>query len=180
MACSVAVSDRDRRTPSQRKRAFLAAFAGCGTVLHAAEAAGINRRQHQRWMHDDAEYAKAFEDAKADVLEVVEREIFRRAVEGWDEPVFNGGRIVGEVRKRSDVLLIFLAKALAPNRYRDNHRIEHTGADGGPITHEHELGPAAKQALFGKITAMGQNLRPELAAVNGNGSNGNGSNGTHE
>lgn len=124
---------RDRRTPSQRKRAFLLAYAEIGTVLHAAEAAGVSRRQHQRWVHEDAEYAAAFADAKAEVIEVYERELHRRAVEGVEKPVWRGGEQVGSIREYSDVLLIFRMKALAPERYRDNHRVEHTGANGGPI-----------------------------------------------
>ncbi len=123
---------RDGRTPSQRKRAFLAAFVEHGTVMHAAAAIGIDRRSHQRWMHEDAAYAESFEQAKADVLDVYEREIHRRGVEGWEEPVYQGGKLVGQVRRYSDVLLIFRTKALAPERYRERHHVsaEVTHHDG--------------------------------------------------
>ena len=51
----------------------------------------------------------------------MEHEIFRRAQEGWDEPVY-GGRyrqeVVGSVRRYSDRLLELRAKALMPE-YRD-------------------------------------------------------------
>lgn len=39
------------------------------------------------------------------------REILRRGVEGWLEPQFSAGKNMGNVRKYSDTLLIFLAKA---------------------------------------------------------------------
>jgi hypothetical protein len=45
-------------------------------------------------------------------------EIRRRAIEGWNDPVYQMGQRVGSVRKYSDVLLIFLAKRLMPE-YRD-------------------------------------------------------------
>jgi len=38
-----------RHISHMKKRAFLAAFAECGTVTHAAEIAGISRRMVQYW-----------------------------------------------------------------------------------------------------------------------------------
>lgn len=111
------------RTTAQRKRAMLAAYPHYGTVMHAAEAVGIGRRTHTNWLKEDPEYAAAFEAAKEELLEVYEREIQRRGVEGWEEPVYQGGQQVGSVRKYSDVLLIFRTKALAPERYRDRSTV---------------------------------------------------------
>ncbi len=71
-----------------------------------------------------AQLAEA-KDAGADVLE---EEIRRRAVEGVEEPVYYQGEIVGHVRKYSDILLIFAAKAARPEKFRDNVHHEITGA----------------------------------------------------
>ena len=53
-------------------------------------------------------------DEAADILEAEAR---RRAVEGWDEPVFQKGEQVGVVRKFSDQLLITLMRADRPARF---------------------------------------------------------------
>ena len=41
----------------------------------------------------------------------------RRAREGVEEPVFQGGLCCGHVRRYSDLLLIFLLKSRRPHRY---------------------------------------------------------------
>jgi hypothetical protein len=63
----------------------------------------------------------------------MEQEADRRAIEGVDEPVFHKGTVVGHIRKYSDTLLIFRLKALAPAKYRETIRQEHSGPEGGPL-----------------------------------------------
>jgi hypothetical protein len=72
--------------------------------------------------HDDA-FKQAWLDA-ADIgsqikLGVIEAEMDRRAIEGALRPVYYKGKPCGAVRDYSDTLLIFRAKALAPERYRE-------------------------------------------------------------
>jgi len=114
-----------------KKAAFLAAFAETGNVTAAAAAADINRTLHYDWLEKDPEYAAAVEDARAQAVERMEREALKRAVEGWEEPVFHKGSVCGTVRKFSDTLLIFLLKGNAPHKYRERHEV--TGAGGGPV-----------------------------------------------
>ena len=114
-----------------KKRAFLAAYAKCGTVTHAAEAAGIDRSSHTHWMHSDPEYVQAFELAKQMAIESLEAEARRRATLGVDDPVFYQGEVVGHRKVYSDNLLMFLLKGAAPAKYRE--RAEITGAGGRPI-----------------------------------------------
>ena len=64
-------------------------------------------------MKDD-DYTEAFDHAKQEAVETLEAEARRRAVDGWEVPVCQGGRKVGAIRKYSDLLLIFLLKAAAP------------------------------------------------------------------
>lgn len=70
-----------------KKRAFLAAYAECGTVTRAAEIAGIERNTHYVWLKDDPDYAKACEAAYEQAAERLEQEARRRAVEGVEKPV---------------------------------------------------------------------------------------------
>lgn len=64
------------------KKSFLAAYAETGSVTVSAKAADVDRRTHYDWLENDEEYAKAFEDAKAEAAEALETEARRRAVLG--------------------------------------------------------------------------------------------------
>lgn len=56
-------------------------------------------------------------DIGADSLE---DEAVRRARDGYDKPVYQQGQCVGQVRKYSDTLMVFLLKGARPKKYRDN------------------------------------------------------------
>jgi hypothetical protein len=133
---------------------MIAAYALCGTVTRAAEAAGIDRRTHTRWMADP-EYAAAFADAEEEATERLEAEARRRAEEGTrrlkfhqgvpimvpamdaeGKPLLAKGKpvLVPYVEHEySDTLLIFLLKGKRPTVYRDNWKGELTGEGGGPV-----------------------------------------------
>jgi hypothetical protein len=122
-----------------KQAAFLAAFAQVGNITAACKIAKIERRSHYDWINNDTEYQSRFEVAKLEAIENMETEARRRAVEGFEEPVFgSGGKEVGTVqvgtiRKFSDTLLIFLLKAADPDKYRDRLDHRHSGSGGGPI-----------------------------------------------
>ena len=111
----------NRRDAAQqaKKAAFLLVFPDEGTVTHAAARVGIDRATHYRWLHDDAAYASAFAEAEVKATDNMEREARRRAIEGTDEPVYQGGKLIGHIRKYSDTLLIFMMKAAMPAKYRE-------------------------------------------------------------
>jgi len=109
------------------ERAFLVAFRATGNVRLACKAASVGRSSHYRWLDKDSEYRAAFDLAKQDAADILEAEAFRRAVEGVEEPVgWYKGVPGGTVRRYSDVLLMFLLKALRPEKYRE--RVEVRGA----------------------------------------------------
>jgi len=95
--------------------AFLAAFASTGNVLLSAKAAAIDRNLPYMERRKNPRFATAWEQAEEDAIQLLEAEARRRAM------------------STSDVLLIFLLKARRPAVYRDNARLELTGAAGGPI-----------------------------------------------
>jgi hypothetical protein len=67
----------------------------------------------------------------ADIVEALEREAWRRAVEGYDYPVTYGGEITETYHKYSDTLLVFLLKAYCPEKYVRPG--EGDDEDGGPV-----------------------------------------------
>jgi hypothetical protein len=117
-------------------------------VTHAAKRAGVERRRLYERRDADEAFAAAWVDAYDQGGDVIRDEIRRRAVEGWEEPVFGplgpgqGSGEIGSVRKFSDRLLELEAKRRDPG-YRDNHRLEVTGAGGGPV----ELGDHRRTSI---------------------------------
>ncbi len=95
-------------------------------------AAGIDRTTHYRWL-EDPDYAEQFALAQQDAGESLEAEARRRAVEGWQEPIFYQGQLVGHRPRHSDVLLIFLLKGAMPEKYGDKLQQTHQGQPSGPI-----------------------------------------------
>lgn len=114
---------RVRESAHAKRDAFLAAFAELGTLTHAARAADTDRSSHYYWMEHDPDYPALFVAAGAKANDSLEREAMRRAVDGVDKPVYQGGKQVGTIREYSDTLLIFLMKGAIPGKYRDRVEI---------------------------------------------------------
>jgi hypothetical protein len=107
----------------QKKETFLSAFAQNGNISASCRAADIERTQHYRWLKEDAEYVARFTVAGENAIDVLEKEARRRGVEGVTKPIYQGGKLVGEVQEYSDTLLIFLLKGARPERYRERYDI---------------------------------------------------------
>ena len=73
-------------------------------------------------------------------VQTLEARAWRQAVEGDEQPPYHHAKVCGAVRKYSDVLLIFLLKVAAPDKYREQlpGRRSHTGPhyrDSGAKAH---------------------------------------------
>ncbi len=122
-----------RHTPQTRAR-VIAEFAECGRIDLACLRAGCSRDAHYEWLQKFPEYKEAYEQARERAIDLLEAEATRRAHEGVPKPIYQQGRLVGEVQEYSDSLLTFLLKARRPGIYGDRAAIEHTGAGGAPLT----------------------------------------------
>src|SRR5574340_1637618 len=131
-----------KKKPTARSRAikrtnllkgrFLEQFVKCCVVGKAARLAGVSRSQVYKWLETDSRFAAGYEDARREVVEMLETEAVRRAVEGVKKPVgFYQGRSITTVKEYSDTLLIVLLKAHAPEKYHEKHEI--SGPGGRPI-----------------------------------------------
>lgn len=153
--------DRDNIPPSFArvtdpiKRAYLIALSVTPSFRMAAKIAGISewKGYQLRANEQDTDFQAALLDARRMGITVAEDEAWERATMGWHEPVFGqisepteieradgkGTRlvwrhrtgVVGQIRKHSDTMLIFMLKGHRPETYRE--RIEHTGAGGAPL-----------------------------------------------
>lgn len=140
----------------RKKAAFLAAFAECGTITRAAEAAKIERHTHSRWVEADPEYAKAFSAASEQAADRLEEEARRRAHDGLLRMKFHQGVAIIDPRtlkdqpfydpsfpdgkpyfehEYSDTLLIFLLKGARPEKFRENVKMDHAGE----VKHTHTI-----------------------------------------
>jgi hypothetical protein len=129
------------RSPAEQKGDFLAALIRCGgNIGRACEMSDVPKMNVYRWRKESDEFAKAWDEAAERGTDTLEDEAIRRAFDGVDRPVFQGGREVGRIREYSDTLLIFLLKGRRPAKYREQHKHEHSGPNGGEIPYKVYVG----------------------------------------
>lgn len=92
------------------KPEFLKAFEETGVISTACAAAAVGRSTVRYARQSDEEFAVAMHDASEAFTENLEREGYRRAVDG------------------SDRLIEFFLRARKPQTYRDNVKVEHSGS----------------------------------------------------
>ena len=132
-----------KATPKKRRNwrpVFLATFRQTGNVLLSCHAAGIDRSTAYRERQRNSDFAAKWESAEQDATEALEAEARRRAMNS------------------SDVLLIFLLKARRPAVYRENARVELTGAAGGPVALSPVLAQVSDAVLERRIRALEREL----------------------
>jgi hypothetical protein len=107
-----------RATAAAKKR-FLGAVAATGSIVAGAVAAGRSKGTVYHWRDSDPLFAEQWDDALTVALAALETEAYRRAVQGTEQPVMSGGKVVATVRRYSDRLLALLLRAHAPERYAE-------------------------------------------------------------
>lgn len=71
-----------------------------------ARSFGVSYECYRQYLRKDPEFRAAVDEAREFYAESLRIEVHRRAVEGWDEPVFYNGVQCGVVRRYSDALLL--------------------------------------------------------------------------
>jgi len=84
----------------------------------ACEKSGISIKSDYDRRHFDPVYKAANEEAMKCGIEALEAEAHRRAHQGVDEPIYQGGALVGTKRVYSNTLIAFLLSANCPDKYR--------------------------------------------------------------
>jgi hypothetical protein len=115
------------KVTAEKKEQFLAAIRQGCTVSVASRALNIDPRSFYRHKVDEPDFAEDWNAAYKEGTELLEEEARRRAAEGWDEPVFYQGEIVGYVRKYDSTLLMFTLKARDRDRYSDKSETKISG-----------------------------------------------------
>jgi hypothetical protein len=79
--------------PFPWKPAFLAALRHVPVVSHACEAVNVDRSTAYKARENDEQFAADWEDAMETGIDRAERAAMQRAVDGWEEPVIDKGRM---------------------------------------------------------------------------------------
>lgn len=103
---------------------FCTALAESGNVSHACKTVLIARSTAYEAREAHADFAAAWDEALEFAADALEFEIRRRAMQGVDEPIFYKGQEVGTIRRYSDGLLMFLAKATRPEKFRERLQVK--------------------------------------------------------
>ncbi len=98
---------------------FLKALTETVNVTLSCRKAGVPRRTVYDWREADAAFARRWDEALEEGIDLLEAEAHRRAFEGVERPVYYKGERVGEWRHYSDALATFLLRAHRPEKYRD-------------------------------------------------------------
>lgn len=146
---------------ARAREIFLKELRETANVSASARAAGVARRTVYVWRYADPEFAEAWADAELEAADTLEREAWRRAVEGVDEPVFHLGQKCGQIRRYSDRMLEILLKGHKPEKFVERRIL--TGANGGPIE-THELSAEERAKRVAEILDAGRARRARLAA----------------
>lgn len=125
---------------SELKSTLLIAYIRTGSLTRACQACSISQQAHRRWLRQDPLYAEAWADAQAALADSLEEEAIRRARDGIERPVFQGGLQVGMTTEYSDQLLMFLLKGMRPEKYRERVAIiNETSVEAEILRLEEEL-----------------------------------------
>jgi len=93
-----------------RKKRFLEEYAKTALVVQSAAIANISCAAVLAHRKSDPEFQANYDLAYTTYCESIEKEIHRRAIEGWDKPVWHKGEMVGTEIRHSDRLLELYAK----------------------------------------------------------------------
>lgn len=118
-------------------------FGGC--IIKAAASVNVAAQTVKNLRNSNQEFKERLADAIETGRMVFEAEAHRRAFQGVKRPVLHNGQQVviknpetGEDEPLyewsfSDTMMIFMLKAMFPEKYRERYGLEHSGPNGGPI-----------------------------------------------
>jgi hypothetical protein len=134
---------------------FLSRLRKSPNVAAAARAAGYTRQ----WMYElrerDEAFAKAWDEALAEALDVAEGELYRRSVRGVVKRVYYKDEHIDTIREYSDTLLIFMLKSHRPEKYRETTNTNITGTLKTDSKVTHAIEPDTAINIFDILAEAG-------------------------
>jgi hypothetical protein len=118
---------RKRRIAKKDRVRFLEALAAGWSVTHAASRAGFARQRFYELREEDEGFAGAWGEAWEAGTDVLEDELRRRAVDGYDENTYDGaGELIRRVHRFDNAGLVKALAARRPDKYREGANVEVT------------------------------------------------------
>jgi len=151
---------KKHRWTVQRQQQFLEYLAETGNVSRSLKLVGTSSARIYTLRNNDPVFRQAWDEAEEAAADRLEEEAWRRAVEGFDEPVVSAGKLVHDengnavmVRRYSDVLLIRLLAAHRPRKF-DRRAAAAAATPGG-------LGVDVRAMLLAKLAQLAQHIEAE-------------------
>ena len=133
---------------------FFTSIANTAHITRACNAARISRATVYCRKSADPEFAQLLEDAMQVGYDNLMEEAQRRAFEGYEKPVYQGGLRVGMIREFSDSLAMFLLKGYKPKTFKDRTENVNVNLDARQGLSEAELRQAILTKLNGSTPAL--------------------------
>jgi hypothetical protein len=113
-----------------KQAAYLTALINTAGIRNqACKLARVSRSSHYRWLDESETYRGLFARAMQQVVDALEDECTRRAVDGVTKGIYFQGDRVATERVYSDGLMMFLLRGAAPEKYRERTELK------GEVTH---------------------------------------------
>lgn len=134
----------------QTEEVFLDGLRAGHTIAVAAYSIGVSRDTVVGWRKASEatrdpntgvctdDFADRWESAIEAGTDLIEQEAIRRATEGYERPVYQGGQLVGTTTEYSDTLMNLVLRGRRPQRY-NTERHEHSGPGGKSIPMSMEI-----------------------------------------
>jgi len=108
---------RGSRITTIDKVKFLENLRLTGNITQSAKRAGRSAKVMKDLRERDPVFRDEYDAALDEAVDMLEGEARRRAVEGWEEPIFQRGEQIGLIRKYSDKLMETLLRGARPEKY---------------------------------------------------------------
>jgi hypothetical protein len=106
-------------TLAEAKATYVRVLRKKGSHRVAQAYAGVSRTKVMMWRDTDAAFDTAVKAAWETVVDELEGAVMGRAIHGYEEPVYQGGEMVGTRMKHDPSIQIFMLKTNRPEKYGD-------------------------------------------------------------
>ena len=114
-------------SPDKWRAAFLAALREAPYVKRAAAKAGIHRNTAYAAAQRDPDFKDEWDEAVQEGVTRGYDVAWDHAVNGWPEPVYQNGKMVGTILKYDHRLLMELMRSHDRDTFGQRQQIDHTG-----------------------------------------------------
>lgn len=113
---------RKRRLPpvAEQKEWYFKGFAEDCTMTSGCLSARIDFNTVYKWREQDDTFVLRENQLRSELADRLEKESLRRALIGWDRPIYQKGVLCGYERVYSDTLMKMWLAAIRPEKFREN------------------------------------------------------------